>query len=66
MSDSTVIRDLGRQLGLKLSFLRDPKTQVLSLGMHGSKDSVVQGKAEVEGLAEVKPYAGEALSNKGS
>lgn len=51
--DSTVIRDLGKQLGIKLSFSRDPKTQVLSLVMHGSKDSVAQGRSEVEGLAEV-------------
>ncbi|GAA5911453.1 hypothetical protein JCM5296_004738 [Sporobolomyces johnsonii] len=49
---SPVIPKLVRQLGIELSFRRDPKTQVLSLVLKGSAAMVAEAKAEIESADE--------------
>ncbi|GAA5928026.1 uncharacterized protein JCM15063_006061 [Sporobolomyces koalae] len=48
-----VIAKITRHLGIKVSFSRHPKTQVLSLVLKGSESTVAAARAEVESIDEI-------------
>lgn len=52
-ADSTVVRTLTTQLGLKISFKRDPTTQVLSIVLRGTEQAVSEGRAEIDNILDV-------------
>lgn len=52
--DGTSISSLTREHDVKLAFVRDPSTSILSLKIRGTKTAVAAAKEDVEQMLEVR------------